>query len=77
MFHAQCLEREVGILLAATFNPDFFRIASKERDPFFACEFEKSFGRLVNPLHQRMNVPHGLDGRVRRRAVELRNWLAH
>jgi hypothetical protein len=76
MFHAQCLERQVGILLATTFNPDFFRTSPEERDRFFACEFAKTLGRLVVTLHQRINVPHGLDGRLRR-AVELRNWLAH
>jgi hypothetical protein len=76
MYHAQCVERQIGILLAMTFNPDFLRTSAEERDRFLDREFAKTLGRLVATLRQRINVPDGLDGRLRR-AVELRNWLAH
>ncbi len=76
MYFGQCVERQIGILLATTLNPDFLRTSPGERHQFFDREFAKTLGRLVDALRQRINVPHGLDRRLRR-AVELRNWLAH
>lgn len=76
MYQAQCVERQIGILLATTFNPDFLRTSPGERDRFFEREFAMTLGRLVTSLRRCIDVPHGLDQRLRR-AVELRNWLAH
>ncbi len=41
IYQAQCVERQVVILVATTFNPDFLRTSPEERDRFFACEFAK------------------------------------
>jgi hypothetical protein len=76
MYHAQCVERQIGILLAMTFYPNFLRTSPEERDRFFDREFSKTLGSLVATLRQRINVPDDFDRRLRR-AVKLRNWLAH
>jgi hypothetical protein len=76
MFFAQCVEKQVAILLASTFKPDFLASTPDERDAYFDVEFRKTLGKLILSLGSAVPVPSALEGRLRR-AVHLRNWLAH
>lgn len=76
MFFAQCVEKQVAILLASTFQPDFMASTPDERDAYFDVEFRKTLGKLILLLGSTVPVPSALEGRLRR-AVLLRNWLAH
>lgn len=76
MFFAQCVEKQVAILLATTFKPDFFASTPDERDAYFDVEFRKTLGKLIVSLGSAVPVPSALEGRLGR-AVLLRNWLAH
>jgi hypothetical protein len=58
MYHAQCVERQIGILLATTLNPDFLRSSQEERDRFFDVEFAKTLGRLVGVLGEKLTLNH-------------------
>jgi hypothetical protein len=75
-YRAQCVERQIGILLATTHNPEFLRTPPEDRDRFYSTEFTKTLGRLVSALGERTVLVPELEARLRR-AVELRNWLAH
>jgi hypothetical protein len=75
-YQAQCVERQIGILLASTHNPVFLRTSPDDRDRFYSTEFAKTLGRLVSTLAERAVLAPAFEARLRR-AVELRNWLAH
>jgi len=76
MYQAQCVERQVAILLATTHNQQFLQTAPEDRDRFFDAEFSKTMGRLVRDLRQQTTPAPEFESRLRR-AVELRNWLSH
>ncbi len=76
VFHAQCVEREIGVLLATTLNPEFLRTSPEDRDRFFDSEFAKTLGRLVAGMREKTALAPEIESRLSR-AVELRNWLAH
>jgi hypothetical protein len=76
MYRAQCVEKQLSILLATTLQPAFLRLTPEERDVYFDIEFRKTLGQLVKSLHAGIPVPQALEGRLSR-ALTLRNWLAH
>jgi hypothetical protein len=76
MFRAQCVEKQLAILLASTLNPDFLRATPEERDRYFDAEFDRTLGQLVRSLRATLPMPQALEGRLAR-ALILRNWLAH
>lgn len=76
MYQAQCVERQIAILLATCFNPNFAKSNPTERDRAFDTEFEKTMGRLIVRLSQRVRIPSDLAQRMQS-ALEVRNFLAH
>ena len=76
MYQAQCVEKQLSILLATTFNHGFLNLPQEHRDSCFDSELSKTLGRLISTLREKMEVPPGIDGRLHR-ALHLRNWLAH
>jgi hypothetical protein len=76
MFQAQCVERQVGILLATALNPQFLQTSPEDRERFFDTEFAKTLGNLVRALREQTTLAPEFESRLRR-AVELRNWLSH
>lgn len=75
-YHAQCIERQIAILLAATHNPEFLRVRPESRDHFFDREFAKTLGRLAKDLAARVQLPDDLESTIAG-AVTKRNWLTH
>lgn len=76
MFYAQCVEKQLGILLGSTLQPNFLASTPDQRDAYFDVEFAKTLGPLIGALRSRGRVPDALEGRLRR-ALVVRNWLAH
>lgn len=76
MYRAQCVEKQLGILLASTLKPDFLRVTPEERDIYFDVEFGKTLGQLIKSLQTAVPVPQALERRLSR-ALVLRNWLSH
>ena len=76
MYHAQCVERQIGILLATTLNPAFFRSTSEERERFFDNEFTKTLGRMLATVRSRVTLSPTFESELEA-ALERRNWLAH
>jgi hypothetical protein len=75
-YQAQCLERQIGILLAATYNSDFLQSTPSEQKAFFEREFTKVLGRLVSDLNQRVHLTPEFEFRLRR-GLKYRNKLIH
>ena len=76
VYQAQCVERQIGILIASALNRDFLRTSPEERDSFFDVEFAKTLGQLMRALSEMMPLNPELEPRLKR-ALQLRNWLAH
>src|SRR2546426_9636455 len=70
-YHAQCVERQIGILIATTLNPDFLRGSPEERDRFFDVEFAKTLGGLVRIIGEKLTLSPQLASRLQR-GVRLR-----
>lgn len=75
-YYAQCVEKQLGVLLASTFNPKFLKASPQERDEFFSQESKKTLGQILKTIRGRIEVSSTLDSRLSK-ALELRNWLAH
>ncbi len=76
MYRAQCVETQLAMLLATTFNLDFLRGTPEERDKYLDTELLRTLGQLLTSLRTVATIPQALDGRLSR-ALRLRNWLAH
>lgn len=76
VYQAQCVEQQLGILLATTLNPEFLRASAEVRERFFGSECGKTLGQMVASIRKRVAVSSALLARLER-AVKVRNWLAH
>ena len=76
LYFAQCLERQIGLLLASMYNQEFLQVPPENRDAFFDREAKKTPGRMAKDLGNEAHLSPTLECRLRK-AVELRNWLVH
>ena len=76
MYYAQCLEHQLGLMLASMCNHEFLDTPHEARDALFDQELSKTLGKMAQNLKKAMPVPPTLEDRLAR-AVEVRNWLAH
>lgn len=76
MYFAQCLERQIGFLLATMYNQEFLQGSPEERDAFFEREANKTLGRMVRDLGNKAQLSTTLESRLEE-ALKLRNRLAH
>ena len=75
-YQAQCVEKQLAILVATVHNPEFLSVETDTRERFFQVEFEKTLGQLVRTLGERVSIAPDLEERLRN-ALRLRNWLMH
>lgn len=75
-YSGQCVERQIGLMLATMYGGQFASMKPEERDTAFETEFAKTLGRMANDLSDRLNLPSAFEGRLRH-AVNRRNWLMH
>ena len=76
IYYAQCLEQQIGMMLASMYNREFLEVQPKDRDGLFEREIAKTLGRMARDLETRAGISQALNERLCR-AVEIRNWLAH
>ena len=76
MYYAQCLEHQLGLMLASMCNHEFLDTPHEDRDALFDQELSKTLGKMAQNLKKAMPVSPTLEDRLAR-AVEIRNWLAH
>lgn len=75
MHNAQCLEKQIGILLVLA-EPNIFELDAVKRESLFDVALSKTFGKAWTRLQK--TVPFGEDVIQRvARAREIRNELAH
>jgi len=76
IYHAQCIERQLGIMLSTGFSREFGTSSPEQRDAIFDEMFAKTFGALLKELAKTVTVPPNLGQRLQA-ALQKRNWLAH
>lgn len=76
MYHAQCVEKSLAILLSAVFNERFLSSTPKVRDELFDQALGKTLGVLFRELERKVTVPPRLRD-VLQRVLSQRNWMAH
>ncbi len=76
MFHAQCLERQLAIILATKYVPDPTRVSITAFDNILEGLFSRTLGQLVNEVGTLAELSGGEEERLQK-ALRKRNWLAH
>lgn len=76
MYHAQCVEKSLAILVSTVFNRDFLPSDPERREEILDEVFAKAIGRLLTRVRKQVSVPPNLS-RVLDDARHKRNWLAH
>ncbi len=76
MYHAQCVEKSLAILVSSVFNKEFIRSNTNRRVEIQDEVFAKTIGRLLTRMRKQIQVPPNLD-RLLDEARQKRNWLAH
>ena len=75
-YHAQCLERQIGIMLSTCYNHAFSTASPDARDLIFDEHFSKTLGALIRKLESTITVPPNLAESLQA-ALKKRNWLIH
>jgi len=76
MYHAQCVEKSLAILVSSVFNKDFLPSDTDRRGEMQNEVFSKTIGKLLTRMRKQIALPSNLD-RMLDDVWEKRNWLAH
>ena len=76
MYYAQCLEHQLGLMLASMCNRQFLEVPPEDRDALYDRELSKTLGQMVRTLKNTISISPTLEDRLKK-AVDIRNWLAH
>ena len=76
MYHAQCVEKSLAILVSTACNKDFLPRDPARRAAFQDEIFSKAIGKLLTRLRKQVAIPPNLN-RTLEDAQHKRNWLAH
>ncbi len=76
MYHAQCVEKSLAILVSCVFNKEFLKSTRNRREEIQDEEFSKTMGRLLNRLKNQITIPPNLEKNLFE-SLKKRNWLAH
>lgn len=76
VYQAQCVEREIGILLTTVYGPGIQKMTRTDYDTMLQGEFKKTFGGLIATLRKAAVIPGDFDQKLAD-ALNKRNWLAH
>ena len=76
MYYAQCLEQQLGLMLASMYNRRFLEVSPEARDALYDRELSKTLGRMAENLKNTIGIPPTLKDRLNE-AVRIRNGLAH
>lgn len=76
IYHAQCVEKSLAILVSSVFNREFLGSSFNRREAIQDEVFTKTVGRLLKRLKEQITIPPNLD-KTLAEALKKRNWLAH
>ena len=76
MFHAQCMEKQLAIILATKYGPDPAKITRGQLEDLLNSRFSRTLGRLVEETRKLANLSGG-EAEQLQAALKKRNWLAH
>lgn len=76
MYQAQCVERQLAILLATEYGPGPRKITRSQYDELLQSHFDRTLGALVRELGKSISLPTDFE-KMLCIALEKRNWLAH
>ena len=76
MYQAQCLERQLALILTTKYWPGPTRITGRDFDSHLERLFKKTLGQLVNEIGTIVEVSEGEKEQLKD-ALNKRNWLAH
>ena len=76
MYHSQCVEKQIWLMLSSMYNQEFIQVPSEDRDDFFGRNISKTLGQMARELEDKSYLSETLETRLRK-AVNLRNKLAH
>lgn len=76
MYHAQCVEKSLAILVSSVLNTEFLSTDIKRRVEIQDDVFSKTIGRLLTRMRKQVRVSANLD-QMLDEAWQKRNWLAH
>jgi len=75
-YEAQCLEKQIAILLSYVCPGKPDKITGSRYDELLETSLEQTFGALVKDLTSKVPLPTDINAKLKL-AVEGRNWLAH
>ncbi|MEN6335693.1 MAG: hypothetical protein ABFE01_15690 [Phycisphaerales bacterium] len=76
MYHAQCVEKSLAILVSSVLDTEFLSADIKRRVEIQDDVFSKTIGRLLTRMRKQVRVSADLD-QILDEAWQKRNWLAH
>ena len=76
MYQAQCLERQLAIILATKYGPGPTRVTRKDLDALLGRMFKRTLGQLVNDIGSIIEVNEEEKEQLKY-ALDKRNWLTH
>jgi hypothetical protein len=76
MYHAQCVEKSLAILVSTVLNKEFLPSDPDRREEIQDEVFSKAIGKLLTRMRKQISVPPNLDSTLDL-ARHKRNWLAH
>jgi hypothetical protein len=75
-YQAQCVERQLAILLATAYGPGIRKITASQYDDLLGSFFKKTLGGLIAHLRKSVNVSPDFEATLNE-ALKKRNWLVH
>ena len=76
IYRAQCLERQLSIILATKYGPGPTRISGEELDENLEGLFVRTLGRLVQKIKMLAELGEEQEQQLQE-ALRKRNWLVH
>ena len=76
MYLAQCLERQLALVLATKYGPGPTKITRTEFDNILADLFLRTLGHLVTKIEKLAELGEDEKDQLQK-ALKTRNWLAH
>ena len=76
IFQAQCLERQLALILASKYGPGLKKITKGEYEGLLESLFRKPLGHLINEIGKITEV-NDEEKEQLKAALNKRNWLAH
>ena len=76
MYHAQCLEQQLILILATKYGPGPTKLSNIEFENVLDTLSLRTLGHLVNEIGKLASLSEDEKGRLQK-ALTKRNWLAH